>query len=82
MIMEIKNMNFMQLVAAEQAANAVRKNYEDKVAMNRCNFNVPQTTQDEVYRELSQKLSMVNAVRIKLLAEMENKLLALKDDNE
>lgn len=80
--MEIKNMNFIELVAAEQAANAVRKNYEDKVAINRCNFIASQTTKDEEYRELSQKLSMVNAVRIKLLAEMENKLLALEDGNE
>lgn len=73
-------MNFMELVAAEQASNAVRKNYEDKVAMNRYNFNAPETAKDKEYRELSQKLSMVNAVRIKLLAEMENKLLALEDN--
>lgn len=78
--MEIKNMNFIELVAAEQAANAVRKNYEDKVAINRYNFNTSQTVQDKEYRELSQKLSMVNAVRIKILAEMEKKLLALEDD--
>ena len=78
--MEIKSMNFIELVAAEQASNAVRKNYEDKVAMNRYNFNAPETVQDKEYRELSQKLSMVNAVRIKLLAEMENKLLALEDN--
>lgn len=80
--MEIKKMNFVELVAGEQAANAVRKNYEDKVAMNRYSFNTSQTDQDKEYRELSQKLSMVNAVRIKLLAEMENKLLALEDGDE
>ena len=80
--MEIKNMNFMELVAAEQASNAVRKNYEDKVAMNRYNFNAPETVKDKENRELSQKLSMVNAVRIKLLAEMENKLLALEDNEQ
>ena len=78
--MGIKNMNFIELVAAEQAANAVRKNYEDKVAMNRYYFNATETVKDKEYRELSQKLSMVNAVRIKLLAEMENKLLALEDN--
>ena len=73
-------MNFIELVAAEQASNVVRKNYEDKVAMNRYNFNAPETEKEKENRELSQKLSMVNAVRIKLLAEMENKLLALEDN--
>lgn len=82
MAMKIKSLNFEELVAAEKAANAVRKNYEDKVAMSRgIDYDNQSEKQQREYAELSQRLSLVNAVRLKILNEMEKKLLNLDYDD-
>ena len=74
----VKNLSFEQLVAAEKAANVVRKNYEDKVAMCRGIDYMEQNEKlQNEYTEYSQKLSMINFIRLKILDEMENKLLNL-----
>ena len=78
---KIKSLNFEQLVAAEKAANAVRKNYEDKVAMSRgIDYGNQSEKQQKEYAELSKRLSLVNAIRLKILNEMEKKLLNLDYD--
>ena len=82
MAMKIKSLNFEELVAAEKAANAVRKNYEDKVAMSRgIDYGNQSEKQQKEYTELSKRLSLVNAIRLKLLNEMEKKLLNLDYDD-
>jgi hypothetical protein len=82
MPMKIKNLNFEELVAAEKAANVVRKNYEDKVAMSRgIDYDNQNEKQQREYSELSHRLSLVNAVRLKILNEMEKKLLNLEGDD-
>ena len=82
MATKIKSLNFEQLVAAEKAANVVRKNYEDKVAMGRgIDYDNQNEKQQKEYAELSKRLSLVNAVRLKILNEMEKKLLSLEYDD-
>ena len=83
MAIKIKSLSFEELVAAEKAANAVRKNYEDKIVMYR-GFNAASIEEnekkDKELAEISQKLGRINAVRLKVLAEMERKLLDIYDD--
>ena len=82
MATKIKGLSFEQLVAAEKAANAVRKNYEDKVAMSRgIDYGNQSEKQQKEYAELSQRLSFVNSVRLRILNEMEKKLLNLDYDD-
>ena len=82
MATKIKGLSFEQLVAAEKAANAVRKNYEDKVAMSRgIDYGNQSEKQQKEYAELSKRLSLVNAIRLKILNEMEKKLLNLDYDD-
>lgn len=82
MAIRLKSLNFVELVAAENAANAVRKNYEDKVAMFRgFDYDTQNEKQQKEYTELSKKLSLVNAVRLKILGEMEKKLLNIESDD-
>ena len=81
--MKGKSLNLEELVAAEKAANAVRKNYEDKIMMYR-GFNATSQAEnekkDKELAEASQKLGIINAIRLKVLAEMERKLLDTCDD--
>jgi capsule polysaccharide modification protein KpsS len=82
MATKIKSLSFEELVAAEKAANAVRKNYEDKVAMGRgIDYANQSEKQQKEYAELSQRLSFVNSVRLRILNEMEKKLLNLDYDD-
>lgn len=82
MATKIKALTFEELVAAEQAANSVRKNYEDKTVMYRgIDYNSLTENEKKDMAECSQKLGQVNAVRLRLLNEMEKKLLNL-DGNE
>lgn len=82
MTTKIKNLNFEQLVAAEKAANVVRKYYEDKTVMYRGIDYDSQLNdkQQKEYSELSQKLALVNSVRLKIVSEMEKKILNLEYD--
>ena len=82
MVTKIKSLKFEELVAAVNAANAVRKNYEDKVIMYRGIDYTSMTESEKIEQaELSKKLAQVNAVRLKILAEMEKKLLNLECDD-
>lgn len=81
MATKIKSLNFKELVAAEKAASAVRRNYEDKVVMFRSIYDSVTESEKREQAELSQKLGQVNAVRLKILAEMEKKLLNLDCDD-
>ena len=82
--MKLKEMSFEELVAAEKAASIDRKHYEDQVMMYRGidinNENLNENTRKE-YSELSRKLSLVNSVRLKILNEMEKKLLNIEYDD-
>lgn len=76
---KIKELDFKELVAKEQAANIVRKSYEDKIAMLR---GIPYTSLTESEKkEISQKLTRINGVRLKILAEMEKRLLNIEYDD-
>lgn len=82
MATKIKSLKFEELVAAVNAANAVRKNYEDKVIMYRGIDYTSMTESEKIEQaELSKKLAQVNAVRLKIIAEMEKKLLNLECDD-
>ena len=82
MAIRIKGMNFQELVAAENAATAVRKNYEDRVMMFRgIDYSSLKENEKKEQAELAQKLATVNAVRLKILAEMEKKLLTIESDD-
>ena len=82
MARQIKDLNFVELEAAEKSANAVRRNYEDKVAMLRSSdYNLQTSKEQAEYAELSKKLALINSVRLKILAEMEKKLLNLENDD-
>ena len=79
MAIKIGSLNFEELVAAEKAANVVRKNYEDKVVVyHGLDYGTQNEKQQKDYSELSQKLSLVNAVRLSIINEMEKKLLDIE----
>ena len=73
---KIAALNFEELVAAEQSANVVRKNYEDKMVIYRgVDYNDAMSEKERSeYAELSKKLSLINGIRINILNEMERKL--------
>lgn len=77
MAINLKSLDLQELAAAEQAANVVRKNYEDKIVMYRgVDYDMQMTeAQKKEFAELSQKLSLINGVRLNVLKEMERKLL-------
>ena len=78
MATKIKTLNLEELVAAEKAANAVRKNYEDKIVMYRgIDYNTLTESEQADMKRSSQKIGQINAVRLKVLVEMEKKLLNL-----
>lgn len=80
--MNISGLDFEQLVAAEKAATTVRRTYEDKMIMFRgVDYNNMRGAEKEEYLELSQKLAQVNAIRLKIINEMEKKLLKLDYDD-
>ena len=82
MAIRIKSLNFEELVAAERAASAVRKYYEDKVIMYRgIDYNTMTENEKKEATEFSQKLGQINAVRLKIIAEMERKLLTIECDD-
>lgn len=71
--MNIEKMTLEELVAGEKAANAVRRAYEDKVMMLR-----GYDGQNDEMSVLSKKLSLVNATRLKIINEMEKRLLDIQ----
>lgn len=79
MAKEINRMTLEELVAGEKAATIVRRAYEDKMVMYRgVDYNDMRGSEKDEYLELSQKLAQVNAVRLKIISEMETRLLDIK----
>ena len=76
MAKKINGMTLEELVAGEKAATIVRRAYEDKMVMYRgVDYNDMRDNERGEYLELSQKLAQVNAVRLKIINEMETRLL-------
>jgi hypothetical protein len=75
--MNLKEMSIMDLVAAEQAATAVRKKYEDKSVAARSGLSDTMLTHPEEI-ELSRKLMQFNSLKMKIIQEMEERLLTLE----
>ena len=70
-------MSIVDLVAAEQAATAVRKKYEDKSVAARSGLSDAMLTHSEEI-ELSRKLMQFNSLKMKIIQEMEERLLTLE----
>ena len=79
MAQKIEKMSLEELVAGEKAASTVRRAYEDKMIMYRgADYDMMQGKEREEYSELSQKLAQVNAIRLKIIGEMESRLLDIE----
>ena len=74
-------MTINELVDAEKAATIVRRIYEDKGAVyNGKGYNDMPSAEKERYVQISQKLSKINSIRIKIINEMEERLMSIKDE--
>ena len=79
MAKKIDKMTLEELVAGEKAAATVRRIYEDKMVMYRgIDYNTMNDREREEYVEMSQKLGQVNAVRLRIIKEMETRLLDIE----
>lgn len=79
MATNIKQWSIEELVAAEQAATITRRSYEDKMVMYRgVDYNEMRGSEKDEYLALSQKLAQVNAVRLRIINEMEARLLDIE----
>ena len=79
MAKKLDKMTFEELVAGEKAASTVRRIYEDKMVMYRgIDYNTMNDREREEYIEMSQKLGQVNAVRLRIIKEMEARLLDIE----
>ena len=79
MAKKIDKMTLEELVAGEKAASTVRRIYEDKMVMYRgIDYNTMNDREREEYVEMSQKLGQVNAVRLRIIKEMEARLLDIE----
>ena len=76
---KIDKMTLEELVAGEKAASTVRRIYEDKVVMYRgIDYDAMNDMERVEYVEMSQKLSQINAVRLRIINEMETRLLDIE----
>ena len=81
MSLKLKTMDIEQLVLTEKAANVVRKNLEDALAMyHGVNPEFLNHKEMEEYTGLSKRLSSVNSVRLSVLKEMEKRLSNIEID--
>jgi hypothetical protein len=79
MAKKIENLNFEELVAGEKSATIVRRAYEDKMVMYRgINYDDMRGNEKEEYLELSKKLAQINAIRLRIINEMEARLLDIE----
>lgn len=79
MAKKIDKMTLEELVAGEKAAATVRRIYEDKMVMYRgIDYNTMNDREREEYVEMSQKLGQINAVRLRIINEMEARLLDIE----
>lgn len=79
MAKKIDKMTLEELVAGEKAAATVRRIYEDKMVMYRgIDYDSMNGREREEYAEMSQKLGQINAVRLRIINEMEARLLDIE----
>ena len=78
----LDKMSLEELCAAEQAAAIVRKHYEDKSATYRgVSYSDIENDKDyDTYKELSAKLAYFNAFRLKIIREMEDRLIQINEN--
>lgn len=78
MAKNIEKMTLEELVAGEAAATTVRRAYEDKMVMyHGVDYGALYDDEKREYGELSQKLALINSVRLKIINEMESRLLEI-----
>ena len=81
MPLKLKSMNMEQLVFTEKAANVVRKNIEDTLAVyHGINPEYLSQREKEEYTKLSKRLSVANSVRLMVIREMEKNLSNIEND--
>lgn len=79
MAKKIDKMTLEELVAGEKAAATVRRIYEDKMVMYRgIDYDNMNDRERAEYAEMSQKLGQINAVRLRIINEMEARLLDIE----
>lgn len=79
MAKKIDKMTLEELVAGEKAAATVRRIYEDKMMMYRgVEYDSMSEKEREDFSSLSQKLAQINAVRLRIINEMEARLLDIE----
>jgi hypothetical protein len=79
MAKKIDKMTLEELVAGEKAASTVRKIYEDKLMMYRgVDYDNMYDREKEEYTEMSQKLGKMSAIRLRIINEMEARLLDIE----
>jgi len=79
MAKKIDKMTLEELVAGEKAAATVRRIYEDKMVMYRgIDYDSMNDRERTEYAEMSQKLGQINAVRLRIINEMEARLLGIE----
>lgn len=79
MAKKLDKMTLEELVAGEKAAATVRRIYEDKMVMYRgIDYDTMNNREREEYVEMSQKLGQINAVRLRIINEMEARLLDIE----
>lgn len=79
MAKKIDKMTLEELVAGEKAAATVRRIYEDKMVMYRgIDYGSMNDRERAEYAEMSQKLGQINAVRLRIINEMETRLLGIE----
>ena len=79
MAQKIDEMTLEELVAGEKAAAIVRRIYEDKMVMYRgIDYDSMSDKEMQEYIEMSQKLGQINSVRLRIINEMETRLLNIE----
>ena len=79
MTQKIDEMTLEELVAGEKAATTVRRIYEDKMVMYRgIDYDSMSDKERREYIQMSQKIGQINSVRLRIINEMETRLLDIK----
>ena len=79
MAKKIEKMALEELVAGEKAASIVRKFYEDKMVIYRgVDHGIMNDREKQEYTEISQRFGQINAIRLKIINEMETRLLEIE----
>ena len=79
MAQKIDEMTLEELVAGEKAAATVRRIYEDKMVTYRgVDYESMSDKEMQEYIEMSQKIGQINSVRLRIINEMETRLLDIK----